>query len=270
MKTLEDNYPLSISVSFNKLFEEYKKNINSNNILLKERAKQILEIANAYPMLTEGIDNDADLERLAPQIDLILEDLFSSIVSKNEIKAAAFPFHNHFFKTTPRYDAIIKDAGPDYQLELMDFNNDEFYIMGCSIILGAYYGYAVDFKRPFYYKIPDAKGILRSYRVLYNADFIEIEKTDKAKEITKEDVDILYENFENIEVWKQLFLPDSYIFKGFVIANMFDVSVDTSISDFKTHLLGRKINEDKTNDNFENIFRTVSYTHLTLPTIYSV
>ena len=256
MKTLEDNYPLSVSVSFNKLFEEYEKNINSDNILLKERARQILEIAKAYPILTKGIDNDTDLEKFAPQIDLILEDLFSSIVSKNEIKAAAFPFHNHFFKTTPRYDAIIKEAGPDYQLELMDFNNDEFYIMGCSIILGVYYGYAVDFKRPFYYKIPDANGILRSYRILYNADFIEIEKTDWAKEITNEDVDVLLENFENIEVWKQLFLPDSYIFKGFVIANMFDVTVDTSISDFKTHLLNRKMNQGEVDNDFENIFKT--------------
>ena len=256
MKTLEDNYPLSVLVSFEKLFEEYQKNLGSDNILLRERAKQVIEIAKAYPILTEGIKEEKDLKKMAPQIDLILEDLFSAITSKNDIKAAAFPFHNSFFKTSTRYDTILKEAGKDYKPELMDFNNDEFYIMGCSIILQVYYGYSIDFKRPFYYKIPDSKGILRSYRVLYNADFIEIKKTVKAKDITKDDVDLLLENFENIDVWKQMFKPNTWIFKGFVIANMFDVTIDASISDFKTHLLSGKINEGEINNNVEDIFKT--------------
>ncbi len=256
MKTLEDNYPLSVLVSFEKLFEEYKKNLDSENILLRERAKQVLDIADKYPILSEGIKEEEDLENMAPQIDLILEDLFSTITSKNDIKAAAFPFHNSFFKTSSRYDTIISEAGKDYKPELMDFNNDEFYIMGCSIILHAYYGYNVDFKRPFYYKIPDAKGILRSYRVLYNADFIEIKKTKKSKDISKEDLDLLLENFENVDIWKKMFKPESWVFKGFVIANMFDVTIDASISDFKNHLLSARVNEDEINNEFENIFKT--------------
>jgi len=256
MKTLEDNYPLSVLVSFEKLFEEYQKHLNSDNILLKERAKQILDTAKAYPILAEGIKEEGDLEKMAPQIDLILEDLFSTISSKNDIKAAAFPFHNSFFKTSTRYDTIINEAGKDYKLELLDFNNDEFYIMGCGIILQAYYGYKVDFKRPFYYRIPDANGILRSYRVLYNADYIEIKKTNKAKDITKEDLNVLLENFENIDVWKQMFQPNTWIFKGFVIANMFDVTIDSAISDFKTHLLNTRINEGDISKDFETIIRT--------------
>ena len=256
MKSLKDNYPLTVLVSFEKLFEEYKKNLDSKNILLRERAKQVIDIANKYPILTNGIKEEDELEKMAPQIDLILEDLFSTITSKNDIKTAAIPFYNSYFKTSVRYDNILKAAGTDYKLELIDFDNDEFYIMGCSIILQAYYGYNVDFKRPFYYKIPDAKGILRSYRVLYNADFIEIKKTKKSKDISKQDLDLLLENFENIDIWKKMFKPESWIFKGFVIANMFDVTIDASISDFKNHLLSARVNEDEINNEFENIFKT--------------
>ncbi len=257
MKTQEDNFPLSIELSFKKLFDEYRNNLDSNNVLLKERAKQVIAVAEEYPILSEGIKTKAEVKKMAPQIDLILEDLFSSILGENEIKVASFPFQNEFFKTSKRYDDIIANAGEDYSIELMDFNSNEFYIMGCSIILGAYYGYNVDFKRPFYYKIPDANGIMRSYRLLYNADFISIEKTDKAKDISKEDLNRLLENYNNIEVWMELFPPKSWIFKGFVIANMFDVTVDTSISDFKTYLLSKIDPVNNKHDEFEDIFRSL-------------
>jgi len=257
MKTQKDNFPLSIELSFKKLFDEYRTNLDSSNILLKQRAKQVLAIADEFPVLSDGIKTEVEVKKMTPQIDLILEDLFSSILGKNEIKVASFPFHNQFFKTSKRYDEIIANAGKDYSIELMDFNSYEFYIMGCSIILGVYYGYNVDFKRPFYYKIPDANGVMRSYRLLYNADFISIEKTDKAKDITKEDVDRLLENYNNIEVWMELFPPQSWIFKGFVIANMFDVTVDTSISDFKTYLLSKIDPINNKHHEFENIFRSL-------------
>jgi len=257
MKTQKDNFPLSIELSFNKLFDKYRTNLDSSNVLLKERAKQVIAIAEEFPILSDGIKTDAEVKKMVPQIDLILEDLFSSILGENEIKVASFPFHNEFFKTSKRYDDILANAGKNYSLELMDFNSDEFYIMGCSIVLGAYYGYKVDFKRPFYYNIPDINGIMRSYRILYNADFVSIEKTNESKDISKEDVDRLLENYNNIEVWMELFPPQSWAFKGFVIANMFDVTVDTSISDFKTHLLS-KIDQTNTKHNkFENIFRSL-------------
>ena len=257
MKTGAGNFPLSIEVSFKKLFDDYRINLNSDNDLLKERARRVLKIADEYPILTKGITTDKELEGMMPQIDIILEDLFSSMLGRNEIKVASFPFHQSFFKSSQRYKDIIAAAGDDYTLELMDFSSEEFYKMGCSIILGSYYGYEVDFKRPFYYKIPDAKGIIRSYRVLYNADFIAVEKTKNTKDISEEDVDRLLENYENIDIWKELFPPGSWIFKGFVIANMFDVTVDASISDFKTHLLSRKTDKEATNNEFERVFKSL-------------
>ena len=78
-------------------------------------------------------------------------------------------------------------------------DEDHYYIMGCSIILNNYYGYKIDFRRPFFYDIPDALGIMRHYRIMYNGDFIEIIKTDKAKDITDADVAELLDNFDNIE-----------------------------------------------------------------------
>ena len=107
--------------------------------------------------------------------------------------------------------------------------DDHRYIIACTIILNYCYGYNLNFKRPFYYEIPDANGVLRYYKILYNADFCEIEATDKAKKITQEDYNQLLDNFDNLALWKEKFPPDSYIFNGFVISNIFDVTEDQSM-----------------------------------------
>ena len=149
MKTEAGNFPLSVQVSFKKLFDNYQTYLNSENDLLKERASRVLKIAGKYPILTEGIKTDEELSEMMPQIDIIMEDLFSTMLEKNEIKVASFPFQQSFFKSSQRYKDIIAEAGENFNLELIDFSTDEFYKMGCSIILGSYYGYVVDFKRPF-------------------------------------------------------------------------------------------------------------------------
>ena len=33
-------------------------------------------------------------------------------------------------------------------------DDDEFYILGCSLILRSYYNYNIDFRRPYFYDIP--------------------------------------------------------------------------------------------------------------------
>ncbi|MFT4697425.1 MAG: hypothetical protein ACI9SJ_000548 [Flavobacteriaceae bacterium] len=258
MNVEKEDFPLSISLSYKKLFDLYRIHLESDNVLLVTRAKQVLTVAKEYPILESGIPDLKEMEKLLPQIDFIMEDLFSSILGNNEIKAASFPFQDSFFKSTQRYKNIIKTAGEDFDLELMNFSDDEYYIMGCSIILGTHYGYNIDFRRPFYYKIPDANGILRSYRVLYNADFIEIEKTKNSIDITKEDVDVLLESFDDISKWKEKFPPESWNFKGFVILNMFDVTLDTSISDFKTSLITHNDRKDVNfNNELEETFRSL-------------
>ena len=49
----------------------------------------------------------------------------------------------------------------------------------------------------------------------------------------------LLDNYDNIELWKEKFPPNSYIFKGLVISNIFDVTDDQSISNVKSSLISK-------------------------------
>ena len=250
--------PFKLQVSFNKLLKQYEELENTSDAFLAKRAKYVLELAEKYPELREGISDTDVLEKRKKEIKIILQDSFSPLLTKNEIKTASVPFHNLIFNSSERFKSILNIAGNDFELQMKNMPKDDIYIIACTIILNFCYGYNLNFKRPFYYEIPDANGIMRYYKILYNADFTEIVATDKAPKITQQDYDELLDNFENIDMWKEKFPEDSYIFKGFVISNIFDVTDDQAISSIKSSLIG----EDKRKDegfmkDFYEIFRSL-------------
>ena len=250
--------PMILKVGFNKLLEHYENLAKSNDEFLSANAKRVLKSAEPYPELRAGFSDTQVLKDREKEIRLILQDSFAPILSRNEIKTASVPFHDLIFNSSERFKNIIEIAGGGFELNIKNMPDDHRYIIACTIILNYCYGYNLNFKRPFYYEIPDANGVLRYYKILYNADFCEIEPTDKAKKITQEDYNQLLDNFDNLALWKEKFPPDSYIFNGFVISNIFDVTEDQSISNIKSSLIG----EDKRKDEnfiqgFHEIFRSL-------------
>ncbi|GGG10982.1 hypothetical protein GCM10011344_09610 [Dokdonia pacifica] len=257
MAFLEEDFPMQIHVSFEKLIESYKTYLTDDSDALHiERANRVIAIAKEYPELIDGLTSIQQVQDLQPQIDLLLADLFSDILQQNEIKIACLPFNEFIIKSSRRYKKIIKEAGDDYQVEISNFDKDHMYIMGCSIILKMS-GYKIDFRRPFFYDIPDADGIMRYYRMLYNADYVGVEKGPDAPDITDSDVEELLDNFDNIEMWKEKFPPRSWIFKGFILANLYDATSDVSLSEFKTSLLKYDKSDVDFIEGFHNIFQAI-------------
>ncbi|TDQ33246.1 GAF domain-containing protein [Zeaxanthinibacter enoshimensis] len=249
--------PMQFLISFDVLLRKYEAMADGDDPLLAQRAKEVLKAQEPYPVLRDGFTDPGILEEHKEVIQVILKDSFSEVLSDNEIKTAALPYYDLMFNASRRFQKILDNAGPDFELKIHNQENKEAYIMGCTVILNFYYGFKLDFSRPLYYQIPDANGVVRTYRILYNADFLEIKPTEKAQELTQEDVDQLLEQPENLELWKEKIPPNSFISKGFVIANMFDVTTEHSISDIKTELIA---NNKRGSDTFipqlEQIFQS--------------
>lgn len=250
--------PLILKVSFNKLLNQYKDLILADNDFIAANARRVLKIAEDNPILTEGFSALEVFNTYEKEIEGILQDAFSPILTKNEIKTASVPFHDLIFNSSERFKSILKTAGDDFDLQIKNMPTDQRYIIACTIILNACYGYNLNFKRPFFYEIPDANGIMRYYKILYNADFTEIVPKKNTPKITKEDYDELLDNFDNIDLWKEKFPLNSYEFKGFVISNIFDVTDDQSISNVKSTLIGEDKRKDESfMEDFHEIFRSL-------------
>ena len=250
--------PLVQLISFNTLLKQYEAMANSDDKLLATKAKLILEAAAPFPELREGFSDVSILEKHRDVIKYILQDTFPVMLGSNEIKTASLPFENVIFNSSPRFKKILKDAGDDFKLEIRDNPEKLNYILSCTVILNFHYGFHLDFKRPLFYDIPDAKGVMRNYRILYNADFVEIIPTELAKDLTQDDVDELLERFDDLELWKEKIPPNSFLSKGFVISNMFDVTAEQSISEIKSSLIAsNKRGTENFVQNLQNTFKSL-------------
>ncbi|EDP98406.1 GAF domain-containing protein [Kordia algicida OT-1] len=232
------NLPLQLVISFDQVISFYDKYVEDENHPYHKSAIEITEYLENYPELREGFTDLTKLEKYKEQIDLVLEGLFPEILTDNEIKVATIPFSFQSFKYSNRLKNILKNAGDDYDFTARNLSERELYLHACVMILNVCYGYTIDLKRPFYFDIPDKKlGVTKHYRVAFNGDFCQVIPTEDAPKITEEDVRLLLDNYDNIEVWKQKFPLNSYIFKGFGIMNLFDVTFDETLSSIRENLL---------------------------------
>lgn len=257
MGTQEKEMPMVHLISFDKLLKQYDAMAKSDDPLLAARAKEVLKAQEPYPFLRDGFDDVSLLEKHKDVIRIILQDSFAEVLSNNEIKAASLPYYDIVFNSSKRFQKILKDAGKDFKPFIRNQEEGIDYIMGCSVILSYYYGFNLDFKRPYFYDIPDSNGVMHHYRILYNADFMEILSTENTPELTQDDLDELLESPENLKLWKKKLPPNSFISKGFVISNMFDVTAEQSISEIKSELIASdKRGSDKFMVDLQETFRS--------------
>ncbi|MDR7371245.1 GAF domain-containing protein [Flavobacterium aquidurense] len=254
---LYNESPFKTIISFHKLIESFEEIALSDVDYRSNYAKAILKQIESIPELRTGIEDYSIIKNNEALIKNILADLFPTALTQNEIKAVTIPFQNISFNYTERFKKILRNAGDEFNMEIRDFDDHQFYINNCCLILGNYYKQRIDFNRPFFYDIPDEDGIEKHYRILYNADFMEITPTENAVHLTQEDIDLLIDNYDDIELWKTKFPKGSWILKGFGIVSLFDATTESAISNLKSNLLKPDRESVTTDEVVANIFRSI-------------
>ena len=112
MKDINDNLesPFKLLVSFNKLLNHYETLAESKDEFIAAKARRVLKTAHAFPVLREGFSDISILKEREKEIGIILQDSFSPVLSKNEIKTASVPFHNLIFNSSERFKSIIQEC----------------------------------------------------------------------------------------------------------------------------------------------------------------
>ena len=256
MQLFEES-PFKINISFHKLIENWEV-IAKNELDFKSKyAQELLDKVALVPEFKTGILDISLLEKNQELIKILLSDLFPAALTHNEIKAVTIPFQNITFNYTERFKNIIADAGATFDINFRDFDNNQFYIMSCCLILNQYYDQKFDFSAPLFYDIPDANGVLKHYRILYNADFVEIKPTQNACELNADDIEFLINNYDSIDAWKQKFPPSSWTLNGFGIVQLYDATIESALSILKSDLLKPDSEIENFTESSENIFRSI-------------
>jgi len=229
--------PFLSVISFHKVIDSLKIIAEEETPYRAIYAQSLLKEVAKVPELYDGVTSKKIIYDNLPLIHNLLADLFPTALTNNEIKAVSLPFQNFNFNFTQRFQNIINDAGEEFEINIRDFDNNQYYIFSCCLILNSWYGENFDLSRPLFYDIPDKNGVLRHYRITFNGDFTEFIPTDKAVTITEDDIRLLKRSFNDIDIWMEKFPVHSWMMKGFGIITLTDVTIENTISNIKTNLL---------------------------------
>ena len=247
--------PFKLNFSFEKLIQKMESEA-SQNPEYEFSHRRILDETKQFPELLTGIKNLDFFEKNEVLMKELLKDLFPPMLTKNEIKAIGFPFYNFFFNPTERFQSIIDKAGENFDMIIKDMDPNRFYVISCCIILRNYYNIELNFVQPFIFDIPNDQGIMNHYRFLNNVDFIEINPLKNVKKLTEDEIAKLMDNFEDYDLWREKFPPQSWELKGFAVISFFDATTENAISNLKSKLIN--IEDDKNlKAEMNTIFRSI-------------
>jgi predicted metal-dependent HD superfamily phosphohydrolase/putative methionine-R-sulfoxide reductase with GAF domain len=249
--------PFKILISFHKLIEGLTQIAASTIDYRSNYAKGLLNQIKDKPEFITGIEDLDTINKNQELIHYLLADLFPTALTYNEIKAATIPFYDFTFNYSERFKTILSDGGRSFDYSIRDLDEHQFYIMNCTLILNAYYHQNIDFGKPLFYDIPDKNGVLKHYKILYNADFIEMYPAAEAPNLSQATIDELIDNYDRIDLWKKAFPENSWVLKGFAIISLIDVSVENAVSNLKSNLLKKNVEKSNLVDSFDTIFRSV-------------
>lgn len=249
--------PFQVYISFKK-YLDVLEHIRYNDRLeyRVNYAESLIESTKNFKEFREGFQDTVLLEKYEDLIRLLLADLFPTGLTKNEIKAASIPLSNITFNYTERFKDILKDAGKDFEIELRNISDNEFYVFCCCLILQSYFKKDIKSTIPFYYDIPNKQGIMKHYKITVNSDFTEIIPTEDAKIPSDDILDMLLENLDDFKLWKKYFPSQSWILKGFTIISLVDCTSEVALSDLKSSMIEIDPEDLNPNENLTEIFKS--------------
>ncbi|WP_159022933.1 hypothetical protein [Formosa sp. L2A11] len=237
--------PFTPIISFRYLKSTFEKLLTSEHPMEQFLAQQVLAILEENPELVTGIRSLDVFNTYKEDVDKIMAFLFPPALGNNEIKAALFPYSNAHFYVSNRFEKIINETTSDVNdvlRKLYKDNENSIDLNPYAIILNTYYGFNVDFERPKQIQLEDRSGKVKTYRITFNADFLNIYPNANAVEITPEILNELLENAQDKSVWHRYFPDNSWTVEGFGLISMIDTTLDEKIDEFKTHLIQGNVN----------------------------
>ncbi|KQC33684.1 hypothetical protein AAU57_10360 [Nonlabens sp. YIK11] len=249
------DHQMDVVLSFDRLINAYASRVETE----KNGFKKLYYSALLQAISKNGFPNaditEENLDDYSEPIDLILSELFPKSLTSNEIKAATIPFSSVLFNCTDRLTKIFENAGENYTFDFLEEETFDRFRLACGLVLNKCYDMKLDIGKLLHAEIPDANGNIRTYRITYNADFIDVFSNSKSEQLTEDEINELLRFPDDEERWRKAFPQGAYQFKGFGIISFTDVTVDAAISELKTILLNQPGSKLADKENFVNIFK---------------
>jgi hypothetical protein len=209
------------------------------------------------------IEKDTITEKIIQENRIIFEDFLSILIpryqSNSEIKIVSLPFDNEAIFTSNLFDSQIGSVMSDNSKELVYniTNNAELYRLKCLLILNYNLDQPIKIDKKLSIKITDSNEIIRNFSLINTSEFITAKPKKGFIFPTSDQINSILDNFDDLDLWMELFPPNSWTVWGFSILSFADNTLENAITELKTNLLNSTSLDTFLDVSFKNIFRSI-------------
>ncbi len=234
-----DHFPYKTKLSFAPLINHWKKELTS-----PEKDKAVLaeiiikELDNALEFQTP-IEDFSLIKKHKGFVDLLMAGLLPPLVRDKQYVRASAPFSMDGFYHSPALNQLIKEGNLEFCVDKptrMIFSGA--VIKAGGHILNTFYGQNVEMQEPFIFTAQANKsGVERHFKAEFNMDFVEIKKLKPLKQLRQNEINQLFSNIYDIDVWLEYLPPQNFEFHGLVTFRLVDITEEETLSRLKHVLL---------------------------------
>lgn len=244
-KNMVDNsFPFASVFSLKPAYEYWKKLAKEADADTAEMAKSIVDKVAAIPGLLENNPDRKLMKKHRSLLNLLLSCAMPHATLQSSVSGAVAPMNIDVYHCTPSFREICLDEND--QLVPEKIIGDESMInkrilFSYLFIFKYFYGIEVAYQASFHCKTLRAgKDIPDIYSITSNVEFAGIELQGDLPKLSEDQIKNLSEDFMNLELWMELIPPKHFVFTGFTILSLHNVSIPYSITQLKQELLKKR------------------------------
>ncbi len=235
--------PFRTELDLSGLIKYWKDNLKNDDSSIHYASQEILDQIEKAQELHAPINDLSVIKKNKDLIGLLMSVVFPPALSDTMLMGAHVPFNFSGFLATPGYAEILPFDNPREDIRLYSDTGDAAkgtIMMAYLFILNTYFGTNIEFNVPIILGVPDKRtGLERIYKLEVDTRFVEVVALEKPESIDSKTIAMLLENLYDVDLWQKYIRPQNFVFRGFALHKLVDVTDQEMLSSIKYYLLRR-------------------------------
>lgn len=238
-------FPFTTRLSLEPLINYWQAREQDPNPGVAHLARAVMAQVQNMPCGRGQLAEIQELADCTEAVDTLMTAVFPPATRASAISGAVPPFQRQSFYYTPRFAEVMLSRDRTIKQPLnVDMATMEAHLarMAYLLILVREYGAEVPDQGAIIFTVPDYRiGLYRHYGLSFDATFVQVRVVGEKPALSPEQVQDLVRNRHRLDLWHALLPAENFVFEGFHVLQMVDVTTQEILSELKYDLLERDV-----------------------------
>lgn len=236
---LPDTFPFPSVSSLRPLLETWRRRAAENPARYGAPLEALERELAAAPELLEPIEDADVLRRHRTLVERLAQPVFVHADWLHELRALISPFGSRVLYATPALRTLLGLAERDEAPLWLDAATLYTRILyAYKVVLQTFYGRDLVIDQPVILVVPDPGGAHDLYlKLSAYIEYLSLERRGEVPRLDDAELDDLLQNVDDIGLWMERIPPGRFVFSGFSVVTLVDVTNEVATAAIKDILL---------------------------------